>query len=71
MAGLARTLLVAGVVFVVAGVLLLLAARLRLPLGHWPGDIVVRRGKATIYFPWVTMLVVSVIASLIFSFFRR
>jgi len=44
----------------------------RIPwLGRLPGDIVVRRGPVTFYFPLVTSLVVSIVLSVIFGLFWR
>ena len=40
-------------------------------LGRLPGDIRVERGNSTFYFPIVTCIVVSILVSLILSFFRR
>ncbi len=64
-------LLFLGAALAVAGVLLLVAARLRLPLGHLPGDIVYRGRHTTIYIPWVTMLLLSAILTLLANLFRR
>jgi hypothetical protein len=36
-----------------------------------PGDIRIERGSSTFYFPIVTCIVVSVVLTLIMSFFRR
>jgi hypothetical protein len=41
------------------------------PFGRLPGDILVRRGPVTFYFPVVTSIVLSIILTLILSFFRR
>jgi predicted membrane protein len=41
------------------------------PFGRLPGDFVYRRGNATFYFPLATSIVLSVILSLLFAFFRR
>jgi hypothetical protein len=41
------------------------------PLGRLPGDIVVRRGSFTFYFPIVTCVVLSLLATIILSFLRR
>jgi len=71
MAGAARLLITAGVVLVALGVLVIVAQRLRLPLGHLPGDVVWRGRHTTVYFPWVTMLVLSAILTLILNLFRR
>ena len=40
-------------------------------LGRLPGDIRVERGHSAFYFPIVTCLVISILLSIIFSFFRR
>lgn len=63
----ARLLIVAGVVLVVAGVLL----KLGVPIGRLPGDIVVRRGNSTFYFPIVTCILVSVLLSILAAVLRR
>jgi hypothetical protein len=71
MADLGRILVVLGLLLVAAGALLLLAGRLGLPVGRLPGDFVVRRPGFTFYFPLATSVVVSVVLSLLFYFFRR
>jgi hypothetical protein len=40
-------------------------------LGRLPGDIRIERGNSTFYFPIVTCIIISVVLSIIFSFFRR
>ena len=40
-------------------------------LGRLPGDILVRRGNFTFYFPVVTSIVVSLLLTLIFAMLRR
>ena len=40
-------------------------------LGKLPGDIRIERGNSVFYFPIVTCIVISIVLSLIFSFFRR
>jgi len=35
-----------------------------------PGDILIRRGNFTFYFPIVTSIIISVILTIIFAFFR-
>lgn len=64
-------LIVVGLIFVAAGVLLLLDGRLPLRIGRLPGDLVYRRGNFTFYFPWVTSILISVILMLLFWFFGR
>lgn len=40
-------------------------------LGRLPGDILVRRGNFTFYFPVLTCLILSVVISFIMRFFHR
>lgn len=40
-------------------------------LGRPPADIRIERGNSAFYFPIVTCLIISIVLSLIFSFFRR
>jgi hypothetical protein len=39
--------------------------------GRLPGDIRIERGNSAFYFPIVTCLIISIVLSLILSFFRR
>ena len=39
--------------------------------GRLPGDIRIERGNSVFYIPIVTCIIVSIVLSLIFSFFRR
>ena len=40
-------------------------------LGRLPGDLVWKRNNTTIYFPWVTSLVVSVVLSVLLNLLLR
>src|SRR5213595_2264647 len=60
---LGRVLIALGCLAVVLGAALLLAARLPW-LGRLPGDIVVRRGPVTFYFPLLTCVVLSVVLTI-------
>lgn len=71
MHGLPKMLIVAGVVLIVSGVVVYLAARGGLPIGRLPGDFVLRRGNVTCAFPLMTSILLSIVLSLIFWFFRR
>ena len=67
---LGRVLVIAGVIAVLAGVVLMLG--LRIPwLGRLPGDIVVQRGPLTLYAPLMTSLVLSVVVTLLLNLFWR
>jgi hypothetical protein len=54
---------------VVAGIGLLTMAGI--PFGRLPGDIVIRRGSGTFYFPLATSILLSIILSLLLAAFRR
>lgn len=66
MTGLSKTLMIVGVIIFVIGFLMPY-----LHLGRLPGDIMIKKGNATFYFPIVTCIVISVILSVIFHFLGR
>lgn len=61
-----RVLIFLGLTVAVFGAIVLLLSRLGAGRG-WPlpGDIVIRKGPVTIFFPIVTMVVVSIIMTLL------
>ena len=64
-----RSILIAlGIVFLAAGLLWPVLSRYA---GKLPGDIVIRKGGGTIFFPIVTCLVLSVLVSFLLWLFRR
>ena len=66
MTGLAKLLMVLGAVVFIAGFLMQF-----FNLGKLPGDIVIKKGNSTFYFPIVTSIVVSILLSAIFYFLGR
>jgi nucleoside-diphosphate kinase len=62
-----KQLLIGGLV--IAGVGLLMMAGL--PLGRLPGDIIIRKGSGTFYFPLVTCILLSIILTLLLAVLRR
>ena len=66
----ARTLIILGVVLALVGGLLLLVDKIPF-LGRLPGDIVVRRGNWSFYFPLATSILISIVLTLLFSLFGR
>ena len=64
-----RVLILIGIAIVVIG--LLWPWLSKLGLGRLPGDIIVQRQNFSFYFPIVTCLIISVVASLLFWLFRR
>ncbi len=74
MTGIGKLLIVLGVVFLVAGALLLAGARIPF-LGRLPGDIHVKRESFEFHFPLATCVLLSLVLSgllwLIARFWRR
>ncbi len=68
---LARFFLITGVIFLIIGGGLYLAARLGLPFGKLPGDIFIQRGNFTFAFPIVTMIVVSIVLTILLNIIIR
>jgi hypothetical protein len=62
-----RLLIAIGVVIVLVGLLV----QAGVPIGRLPGDIVIRRGSSTFYFPIVTCILVSVVLSILAALLRR
>lgn len=67
---LGKLLFVAGVALVIVGAILWKTGGLG-GLGQLPGDIFVRKGNSTFYFPLVTCIIISIVLSLISWFFRK
>ena len=67
--GLGRGMLIAGAVLAVVGLALVLGGKIG--LGRLPGDIVIRRGNFTFYFPLVTGVLLSLILTIVLSLLRR
>ncbi len=68
---LGRLLIVAGLVLVVLGIAVLLLHKLNAPLGRMPGDVVWRGKNATVYFPIVTCLLLSLLGTLLLWLVNR
>lgn len=64
-----RTLILIGLAIVVVGLLWPWVSKL--PLGHLPGDIVIKREHFAFYFPITTMILISVVLSLLVWLFHR
>jgi predicted MFS family arabinose efflux permease len=62
-----RTLVVIGLVIAGLGLLIMVGV----PLGRLPGDMTIRRGAFTFYFPLTTSVLLSVILTLLMQWFRR
>lgn len=70
MAPLGKALIVIGLLLAVLGAALWGLGSATM-LGRLPGDIYLRRGSFTFYFPITTAIVISVILSLLLALLRR
>lgn len=68
--GMGRFLLFLGLGIAVLGLLMMFLGRLPL-IGRLPGDIVIRRGNFTFYFPLMTSILVSLVLTLVLFLLRR
>lgn len=64
-----RFLIIVGLFFVIAGIAWPWVKKLN--LGHLPGDIIIKKHDFSFYFPLTTCIIISVIVSLLFWFFRK
>ena len=62
-----KALIIIGLAIAAVGMLITLGV----PFGRLPGDITYRRGNFSFYFPIVTSIVLSIVLTLLFSFFFR
>jgi uncharacterized protein HemY len=65
-----KLLIITGVIIVAIGVILLFADKIPF-IGKLPGDIYIKKKNFTIYIPLATSILLSIILSLIFYFFRH
>lgn len=70
MEGIGRSAISIGIVLIVIGALLVIFGKLPW-FGRLPGDIVIRREGFTIYFPVVTMVLLSIALTLLFNIIAR
>jgi len=67
---LGKLLFVLGIAMVIVGAILWKTGGLG-GLGQLPGDIFVRKGNSTFYFPLVTCVIISIVLSLLSWFLRK
>jgi hypothetical protein len=64
---LGKLLIVVGLVIAGVGLLVMLGV----PVGRLPGDVTVKRGNFTFYFPLATSIIASILLTLLLSLLRR
>jgi hypothetical protein len=67
--GIGKMLILIGVIVVVMGIATALAERFGWP--RLPGDVTLRSGKTTFYFPIATSIVLSVVLTLVLNLLIR
>lgn len=67
----AKYLIGLGAILLLVGGGLYLAGRLNLPLGHLPGDFVIRRGNFTLAIPLATSILLSILLTLLINLIVR
>lgn len=68
--GLGKMLVLFGLILAGVGLLIWLGGQF-FNLGRLPGDIYIKKGNFTFYFPLVTSIVLSVILTLVFNLIAR
>ena len=71
MDNLARYLMIAGVILFLIGGGVYLAMKFGLPLGRLPGDIDIKNGNFTFYFPMATSVLISVVLTILLNVIVR
>jgi hypothetical protein len=67
----ARLLVIGGILLILIGGGVYLAAKLGIPFGRLPGDIHIQRGNGSFYFPIVSSIVLSILLTLILNVIIR
>jgi Protein of unknown function (DUF2905) len=66
-----KAILGVGLLIVLIGALVMLAARFGLPLGRLPGDIAYRGKNFSVFLPIGTSILISIVLSLVFYLISR
>ena len=66
---LGKNLIMMGIVLIIIGIIITLGAKLG--IGKLPGDILIKRGNMTFYFPIATSILLSIILTLLINFLRK
>ena len=69
MYGLGRILILTGIALIILGLLFIVFHKL--PIGKFPGDIIIKKGDFTFYFPLGLSIIASIILTIIFYLISR
>jgi len=70
MNGTAKVMILAGIVLVVTGFIVALAGKIQ-GAGKFPGDIYIRKGDFSFYFPLATCLLISAVLTVLINLFMK
>jgi hypothetical protein len=71
MENIARYLILGGIILILIGGGVYLAAKMGIPFGRLPGDIRIERENGSFYFPVVTSLLLSIILTVVLNIIIR
>ncbi|MEW6527344.1 MAG: DUF2905 family protein [Spirochaetota bacterium] len=63
-----RLLILAGILLIITGILFQVFPKF---LGKLPGDVMFSKGNITVYFPFMTMIIISIILTILLNVFLR
>ena len=69
MYGLGKFLILTGIVLIILGLLFIIFHKL--PIGKFPGDIIIKKGNFTFYFPLGLSIIASIILTIIMYLIRK
>ena len=64
-----RILIILGIVILIVGILW--PWIIKLPIGKFPGDIIIDKPNFKVYIPITTMIIISLLLTLIFWLFKK
>ena len=64
-----KILILMGIILLIFGVIIILGGKIG--LGKLPGDIFIKKGNFTFFFPIVSSLIISLILTIILNLFKR
>ncbi|MBE0406897.1 DUF2905 domain-containing protein [Psychrobacter sp. AOP22-C1-22] len=67
----AKILIGIGVLLVVIGIIWLIFPSTFSWIGNMPGDVKYKSGNTRVYFPVVTMIIISIVATILLNVFNR